>query len=189
MSIITLEIVLRKTTILDQIDSPEPSYIPDYLKEGDAKIDASGFLDSHGFRTNTLIPDLVEHLKANRNCKIVVLGDSNVWGDGVYPNANWPYKLQKLVKCDVYPFGLRGWSSIEYFGFYNDNLRDVDFDFLIVGIVRNDPHPRGRFLSYNFPPDFMPYDSPDKFSLAKIFTHSTTRSFERVNCFPVMLIQ
>ena len=171
----SLEIILRKTTFLDQLSDPTPFYFPEYLVEADKRISKTGFLDADGFRTNEKVESLVEALKAERGCKVVVLGDSFVWGDGLYPDVRWPSKLGKLTDCRVFPFGKNGWSTLEYLGFYERQLRSLEFDYLLISIVENDPHLRGRFASYNFLPDFMP-QLQNRFDIASMLNATDYRS-------------
>jgi len=171
----SLEIALRKTTFFDQLSDPTPFYFPQYLVEADKIISKTGFLDANGFRTNEKTENLVESLKAERGCKIVVLGDSFVWGDGLYPEVRWPSKLGKLTDCKVFPFGRNGWSTLEYLGFYERQLRSLEFDYLIVSIVENDPHLRGHFLSHNFLPDFMP-QRQHRFEIASMLNATDYKS-------------
>ncbi|MEF3365249.1 hypothetical protein V3H18_01740 [Methylocystis sp. 9N] len=169
IALLALELILRTTELLDQTNSPTPSYIPDRLKNEDSRIGKIGFIDVNGFRTAVEIPDLIDHLRHNKRCKIVVLGDSYVWGDGLSPDMRWPAKFQNLVNCDVYPFGKNGWSSLHYFGFYEEYLKDLDFDYLLIGLVANDPHPMGKFLGHNYEPTFMPYHLTDLYSISYMF--------------------
>lgn len=167
--------ILRKTTFLDQLSDPTPFYFPEYLVEADKRISKTGFLNQDGFRTNEKVESLVEALKAERGCKVVVLGDSFVWGDGLYPDVRWPSKLGKLTDCRVFPFGKNGWSTLEYLGFYERQLRSLEFDYLLISIVENDPHLRGRFASYNFLPDFMP-QLQNRFDIASMLNATDYRS-------------
>lgn len=148
--IVLMESLLRYTTLLDQTQSDAPSYIPDYLKDIDVNIVKDGFVDKAGFRSLYDTESLLDLLDREDGCKLVVLGDSFVWGDGLPVKETWPSKLQSMTKCKVFPFGKNGWSTLEYFGFYEKNLQDKKFDGLIVGVVDNDPHPRGAYLSYSY---------------------------------------
>ena len=148
-----MEIFLRSSTLLDQADSPNPSYIPKYMRDYDIKLEKKGFITKEGFRTSENISSLLEKLKEDKGCKVVVLGDSFIWGSGLEPQMRWPDKLSTFINCTVYPFGKNGWTTIEQFGFYEDFLIGLDFDYLLIGIVENDPHPRGNFLDYNFGPE------------------------------------
>lgn len=175
LSAALLELALRKTTWLDQLSSPAPSYVPRHIEEANKRINSTGFIDANGFRSNTKIEDMVESAKAERSCKIAVLGDSFVWGDGVLPQDRWTSKLEGLVNCKVFPFGRNGWSTIEYLGFYERNLRSLEFDFVIVGIVENDLHLRGEFSRYKFGYDFMPQEE-NRFDLVSVFNATDQRA-------------
>ena len=151
--LLSLEIFLRSTSLLDQVDSPHPSYIPKYMRDYDADIEKTGFITDEGFRTSEDIISLLRKLQEDKGCKVVVLGDSVIWGAGLEPDIRWPNKLSNHIRCNVYPFGKNGWTSIEQFGFYEKFLIKLDFDYLLIGIVENDPHPRGEFLNYSFEPE------------------------------------
>lgn len=164
--LLLFELLLRATPLFDQLDRPSPSYIPRYLRKADGHIDRAGFLTREGFRTDTQVDSLLQQLQSDDGCKVVVIGDSFVWGDGLYPQQRWTSKLQQQIRCHVYPFGRNGWSSLEYFGYYAANLRDLDFDYLLVGVVSNDPHPRGVFLRHSYPVD--PVLSPDDHEISQM---------------------
>ena len=175
LSAASLEIVLRKTSWLDQLSSPAPFYFPQNLIEADKRVNLTGYIDSNGFRSNTKIENMIESAKAERGCKIAVLGDSFVWGSGLSPEERWTSKLERLVNCTVFPFGLNGATTIEYLGLYERSLRSLDFDYLLIGIVENDPHPRGEFSKYRFSADFMP-QRQNRFDLASIFNAADQKS-------------
>jgi hypothetical protein len=151
--VVVLEIVLRTTSVFDQLGRNNPSYIPPYLRIIDSNIyDGGGYITSDGFRTwDPDIDNLLEALRTNSGCKIVALGDSFVMGAGLKASHTWPAKLNDLTQCTVYPFGRNGWTSLEQFDFYQEHLAEIDFDMLLVGIVSNDPHPRGSFCGLSYP--------------------------------------
>jgi hypothetical protein len=184
--VLLFEVLLRATTLFDQIDRPTPSYIPRYLRKQDARIGRAGFITEEGFRTDTQVDSLLRKLKSDQGCKVVALGDSFVWGDGLYPEERWTSKLEKQIHCHVYPFGQNGWTSLEYFGYYAANLHDLDFDYLLVDIVSNDPHPRGVFLQHSYPTDRVL--SPDDHEIGHLLglpklraLRSTFRSYDYVD--------
>lgn len=158
--LLLFEVLLRATTLFDQLERPSPSYIPRYLRKEDTRIGRTGFTTEEGFRTDTQVDSLLRKLKSDEGCKVVVIGDSFVWGDGLHPQQRWTSKLEKQIRCHVYPFGKNAWTSLEYFGYYAEHLRDLEFDYLLVGVVSNDPHPRGVFLQHSYPVDpvLMPDD-------------------------------
>jgi hypothetical protein len=164
--ILLFEGLLRATTLFDQLERPSPSYIPRYLRKQDTRIDRSGFVTEEGFRTDTQVDSLLRKLKSDDGCKVVVIGDSFVWGDGLLPQQRWTSKLEQQIRCRVYPFGKNGWTSLEYFSYYATNLRELEFDYLLVGIVSNDPHPRGVFLHHSYPNDLVL--SPDDHELGHL---------------------
>jgi hypothetical protein len=147
-----MELLLRYSTVLDQLDNPKPFYTPIYLHEENKKIWDTGYRDNKGFRLSYKTTSLIDDLRNDKGCRIVVLGDSFVMGDGVYPENTWASKLSKLSLCKIYPFGKNGWSSLRYFQFYEEYLVDINFDILLIGVVSNDPHPKGNFLNYKYYP-------------------------------------
>lgn len=150
--IMIFELLLRTTNLFNQVDRSLPSYIPAYLKKLDADIyEAGGYITQDGFRTwDPDIKNLLNTLITDDGCTIVILGDSFVMGDGLPANETWPAKLNSLVDCNVYPFGRNGWSSLEQFKFYETHLSSLNFDYLIVGVVSNDLHPRGNYCGGNY---------------------------------------
>ena len=47
-----------------------------------------------------------------------------------------------MTRCDVYAFGHGGWTTVEELAFYEGRLRNLDFDWLVIAFVENDPDPR-----------------------------------------------
>ena len=138
-----LEVVLRTTNWLDQANSPSQSYIPPRFKSVDRKIDRSGLRDIWEFRSEDGA-DQVERLRNSnkKKCRVVILGDSYIQGDGLRVGQRWPDQYQQMTKCDVFAFGRNGWTTVEMLAFYEGRLRHLDFDWLVIGFLGNDPHPR-----------------------------------------------
>ena len=146
----SVEMLLRHTTLLDQLNNNSPSYIPKYLSDQDKVIQSDGYIDNQKFRSWMNVPSLLEDLKSFDGCKVVVLGDSFVWGDGLSVKDTWPAKLSRLTKCRVYPMGHNGSTTYEQFDYYDQYLSNLEFDYLLIGVVANDPHPRGKFRNLAF---------------------------------------
>lgn len=141
--LLVLEAVLRSSNRFDQLANPTPTYIPRSLVEADARLDASGRFDFWGFRSASGMDQLDRLQRPNpRACRIVVLGDSFVQGDGLPVMQRWPDQLQRLSRCQIIPLGRDGWSTLEELAFYEGRLRHLDFDLLVIGFVSNDPDPR-----------------------------------------------
>lgn len=153
--ILIFETLLRTTSVFDQLERPYPSYIPNHHKKYNHELFLSeGYFTEDGFRTwKKSITNLRNEMANDAGCKIAVLGDSFVMGDGLPANRTWPAKLEELINCSVYPFGQNGWSSLEQFAYYETYLKDFEIDYVIVGIVSNDPHPLGSFCAFNFTED------------------------------------
>lgn len=76
--------------------------------------------------------------------RIIVLGDSFVFGVGLTYGNSWPHKLDQLIKVsnssvETLAWGTGGWSSKDQFTFFKNNGLEYDPDFLIIGFVDNDP--------------------------------------------------
>ncbi|RBP51058.1 SGNH/GDSL hydrolase family protein [Arenicella xantha] len=168
---VLIESLLRYTAWLDQLNNPQPSYIPAYLYEQYQEVDKDGYVDLFGFRTTFATNNLIETLKQTDGCRVVVLGDSFVWGSGLSVQQSWPSQLQKLTPCTVFPFGKPGWSSYQYLNLYQTHLRELEFDYLIIGIVANDPHPLGKLDTLNFSPELYQRHS------VKLINHNGQRQY------------
>ena len=141
-----VEILLMKTTILDEPFSRNPSFIPlaNSLVANHSlalRMEAS---NAYGFTDEP-----VSSYDKPAKCKIAVLGDSFVWGSGfgVSNIANrWTSQLQKLVpSCRVFHWGVPGWGPVEQASFMNKSGRHHDVDLLILGVVTNDFDVPGGF--------------------------------------------
>ena len=81
--------------------------------------------------------------------RIVVLGDSYVWGDGVELEDIWSHVLESSLTAqygdavEVVSWGGKGWSTEQQLEFLESEGRDFDMDMVIIGFVTNDPDVRG----------------------------------------------
>lgn len=76
--------------------------------------------------------------------RIIVLGDSFVFGEGLTYKNSWPHKLDKIIKnkghsVETLAWGVGGWSSKDQFVFFKKYGLEYNPDFLIIGFVDNDP--------------------------------------------------
>lgn len=76
--------------------------------------------------------------------RIIVLGDSAVFGEGLTYRNSWPHKLDKIIKnkghsVETLAWGVGGWSSLDQFDFFKKHGLEYNPDFLIIGFVDNDP--------------------------------------------------
>lgn len=81
--------------------------------------------------------------------RLVVLGDSFVWGGAIPYEQAWGHKLerkltQKYPQLEVVNWGKSGWSTLIELAFLEKEGSRYDLDVLLVGFVRNDPD-LGRF--------------------------------------------
>jgi len=94
--IIVFEVFLNHTTVFDQLDSPNPAYTPRYLRKVNRQIKKNGFKTTDRFRTwRPDVKSLRDSLINDEGCKIVVLGDNFVAGDGVAVQDTWGAKLEQ----------------------------------------------------------------------------------------------
>ena len=137
-----LEIVLR-TGIIERFStiwiSPE-SYKIRYSIENDLYAKAKKNEIEGYFFFNDVIPQK----QKNNNKRIIALGDSFVFGEGLIYGNSWPHKLNKLIQhskysAEVLAWGVGGWSSKDQFTFFKKFGLEYNPDFLIVGFVDNDP--------------------------------------------------
>jgi hypothetical protein len=76
--------------------------------------------------------------------RIVVLGDSFIWGDGLPYEDAWGHKfarkvLAKYDSVEVLNWGLQGWSTLDEFNFFKQHSKQYGIDMVVIGWVDNDP--------------------------------------------------
>jgi hypothetical protein len=127
-------------------------YIHSDYRKASIQIDKSGFFDINNFRTKepTLTGDLVADLYNYKQCKIVIIGDSFVNGDGLYATETYPSKLQNKIKCKIFNFGIGGWTSLNYFEFHDKFIKNSNYNLLIVNLTSNDLHLKGKYDKYEY---------------------------------------
>ncbi len=86
--------------------------------------------------------------------RIIVLGDSFVFGVGLKYGNSWPHKLEQLIKksnysAEVLAWGAGGWSSKDQFVFFKNNGLEYNPDLLLIGFVDNDPEELMEFSNCN----------------------------------------
>jgi hypothetical protein len=135
-----------------QISKYSPLYIHSYYRKQSLEIDKSGFFDVRNFRTaeQTITGDLVVDLYNYKGCKIVIIGDSFVNGDGLYATDTYPQKIKNKVKCKIFSFGIGGWTSLNYFEFHDKFIKNSNYDLLIVNLTSNDLHLKGKYDNYEY---------------------------------------
>ncbi len=85
--------------------------------------------------------------------RIAVLGDSFIWGSGIPHEDVWSHRLEERLReryanVEVLSWGRNGWSTLDQLAFLDEHGRAFEFDWLIVGLVENDPD-IGRFARIN----------------------------------------
>lgn len=95
-----------------------------------------------------LIWNSVDGLEKENNSRILVLGDSFIWGDGCgNSNLLWWNVLEKNLhndgynNCDVIAVGQCGASTEDQFNWIKNTtmIEDINPDLIIIGYVTNDP--------------------------------------------------
>lgn len=144
-----IDLLLSKTSLLDEIDSRNPSYLPikDELMHRRHLWDKIASVNEYGFYD---VP--IAKYDDEKSCKVAVVGDSFVWGWGNKPNSDerWPAQLQNLLpSCTVFYWGIGGWTSRDEALFLRDKAKSHAIDLIILGFVDNDMNPTVSDFNYN----------------------------------------
>jgi hypothetical protein len=85
--------------------------------------------------------------------RILVVGDSFSWGDGVYWQDAYPNRLQARLnefsrgeRFEVVNWSRPGWNTLRQVRSVEKRLAEIDPDLVILGFVLNDPEPVDRSL-------------------------------------------
>jgi hypothetical protein len=85
--------------------------------------------------------------------RILVVGDSFAWGDGVYPEDAFPSRLETRLnrvsrgdRFEVINWSRPGWNTVRQLRSIEPELAELDPDLLILAFVLNDPEPVQRSL-------------------------------------------
>lgn len=86
--------------------------------------------------------------------RVMVLGDSLTWGEGLAVEDRYTARLEALMQAsrptqriEVLNFGLRGGSTTHERDVLNQHVDAVDPDLVIVGFCLNDPQPKSQRYS------------------------------------------
>lgn len=81
--------------------------------------------------------------------RILVVGDSFAWGDGVHSQDAFPFRLEQQLntrshdrRFEVINWSHAGWGTRHQVNSLQGKLEDLDPDLIILGFVLNDPEPR-----------------------------------------------
>lgn len=136
------ELVLRLPCFQDP-EKNKTVWIPPRLKERDQIINKPNYerAAQHPFGFNDAVRTIS---KPDGKKRIVILGDSVVWGEGLPYYQSWNHLLeekivQKYPRFEVMSWGKRGWSTWDEFQFLKTEGIKHEIDYLIVGFVDNDP--------------------------------------------------
>ena len=82
--------------------------------------------------------------KARCSNKVLVVGDSYIFGDGIPMGASWDYFLSHMIASTdesicVYAVGKNGWSTQEQLHYLEKNIELIKPNYVIFGFVINDP--------------------------------------------------
>jgi len=145
LCVVALEGALR-TGWFDGLEKPHADWKPARYKRMDKEIERANdaVAKQHPFGFVDRVRPMNKPAGYRR---IVVMGDSFVWGDGLPYDQIWSHKLEKLMvnhfrHLEVMSWGIRGWSTLGQLEFLLDlhrNRIDYGIDLLIVGFVTNDP--------------------------------------------------
>lgn len=150
--LITLELVLRIPYFSDAGDRVR-IWIPEKYRKINDEINArnKAFSRDNSFGFN----DIEREVRKKEGVyRIVILGDSIIWGDGLPYEAIWSHKVEKKMKqvtdeVEVISWGKNGWSTLDEFDFLKKEGPKFNIDLLIVGFVKNDPD-MGRYTQKHF---------------------------------------
>ncbi|MFA6318010.1 MAG: SGNH/GDSL hydrolase family protein [Elusimicrobiota bacterium] len=148
------------TGVFDGLDKDRPVWIPPGLRAADRRVtDENRILAAQnpfGFTDPAAKPG--SHPGRTR---VVVLGDSYVWGDGLAAATTWPHLLRERLEAarpgrfEVLSWGLCGWATVHQLVFLEKHGDDFKPDAVLVGFVSNDPDMldrRQRRIDPNGPP-------------------------------------
>lgn len=139
---ILLELVLRTGVLGDNINNSRITWRPQKYKQVTDEINFCHQLfsknDPYGF---TDIPRSMEKKKGTY--RIMVLGDSFIWGFGVLPETVWSRKLERKFQnefnnIEVFSWGKPGWSTIDEFNFFKSEGYKYKPDMVIFGFDESD---------------------------------------------------
>lgn len=146
LSIILLEIYLRNFGQDLFLKSNTPFYIHlDHIKKN-ININSSNLYDKNRIRYSEekLIDDYLDYINKKTlkqdGCNILFLGDSYIEGDGLKIDDTYPYILKDKYKkeCKIFSIGFNGYSSYDLIEYYNNNLKNLNIDNLILNVSYND---------------------------------------------------
>ncbi|MDF1838554.1 MAG: GDSL-type esterase/lipase family protein, partial [Planctomycetota bacterium] len=77
--------------------------------------------------------------------RVVCLGDSHTWGDGVSEREAWPAQLQNLAgdRVQVMNCGVSGYDTLQEALWYEEYVERFDPDVVLLGYFANDVAARG----------------------------------------------
>ncbi len=137
------EIALRTMPGLQELDSSTPIYVPRRLSRADREIDMAHRrrAEHHRYGFNDVDRSLS---KTPGTFRVVVLGDSFVFGDGVPEDVRWSRKLEARLgaqyeNVEVLHWGQNGWATLDQFRFLEAHASEWSIDALLIGYVENDP--------------------------------------------------
>jgi lysophospholipase L1-like esterase len=165
-----LENVERST----QVEVNAISYVPGMNNPSDEVWAREGWYTNYSNwlwqGTGPLLPlnQLSDTHSSPERIRVVVLGDSVVWGTGLQDfNERWPNRLQVELDnavgdgvFEVIPVAMMGASTMEQAEILEENIQLLDPDLIVLGLFHNDSIPSGREKSVCKQPTGCATDSP-----------------------------
>ena len=80
--------------------------------------------------------------------RVVAVGDSFTWGDGVHASDAWPDRLETRVRAlgighfEVWNWSRRGWNTEAQWRSLQRRILELEPDLILLGYMLNDPQPR-----------------------------------------------
>ena len=109
--------------------------------------------------------------KAAGMFRILTLGDSFVWGAGVYPADTYSRRLERRLEglvsdheFEVVSWSRSGWSTKQAWDSIRGRLRELNPDLVLLGFTLNDPEPSDRLVRQSLTEELLRREPDDGWS-------------------------